>query len=606
MKRLTEKAREIRESEVTGWSVNRDRTLITFKKSGDSPHVSCWRLDPSGQVAEETPTWMLMDEQPGSWDILGWANTSQLALWRRLDDRSELQIVDVTDRGSESVLHKVVGRPVECRVTQSGRTEVLVAVSNGDRALLCLHYPDLDSYLLFEGAGEFSGAGAWDAEGRVLVVNVDAKNDSPGVQLYDYDARGYTEIKMFWPHEVLPVRAAGYSCGVVGLTGVNCSGQPVPGMLEMSSRAVRWFDAHAGYSCVEVAPSDAYILAAAWNGKEFTYRVLDITGNQIDDLHSDSGIATDLCFSGDGQHLVGWYQSPAMPPDVICWDVKSGEMRPVSRRNGRAVPGDMRWALRWAPDAGGQKLPEWMFEPGRGSNGGTVLFLHGGPRSRLNQTYDPVIAALVGAGWTVVGMNYPGSSGYGAEYRERIRSDWGGADATSIEWRVRSLHAEAGYRPICLYGHSYGGYLALLVASTVPELLQAVAVWAPVTDIQRLLGASAGMQRRWLEEELGDLRLDVKELWERSPVSRVLTLCSTRLLVGHGQRDEQCPVEQSRRLVRLLSDQSRADGFVQYLEDADSSHTPLQWRRWTDAVVAHFGRVTSSLLLAGGRLDKPS
>jgi pimeloyl-ACP methyl ester carboxylesterase len=606
---LTDKVRETREGEVTGWSVNRERTLITFKESGGFERLSCWRLGLSGTVAGQTWAWMLTGDQPGNWNILGWASPNKLVLWRRGDSHCELQIIDIVEGRPGSVRINVFGRPVECRVTRSGRTEVLVTVSNGGRAFLCMHYPDADSYLVFKGAGGFNGLAAWDPERRILAVNVDSKR-SPGVQLYAYDGRGYNEIDISWPEGIRPVSASGYDCSILGLTGIDCVGNSIPGTLDMSRRAVKWFGAHLGYSCVELGPSNKHMLTAAWMDAEYTYRVLDITGKQSGNVHPNSGVATNLYFSGDEQHLIGWYQSPTTPPDVICWNVESGEARPVGRRNGRETPRDMRWALRWTRDIDGRELPEWVFKPVRGWNGGTVLFLHGGPRSRLNQIYDPVIAALVGAGWTVVGMNYPGSSGYGMEYSERTRGDWGGADATSIEWRVRSLHADVGDRPICLYGHSYGGYLALLVASAVPELLRGVVVWAPVTDLHELLRGSAGMQRRWLEEELGDLRFNAQQLWERSPISRVPALCSTRLLVGHGRQDERCPVEQSRRLVELLNGQSRAGGSVHYQEDSDSSHTPSNWRWWTDAVLAHFARVSSPLLLAEGGLDsalpKPS
>jgi dipeptidyl aminopeptidase/acylaminoacyl peptidase len=217
-----------------------------------------------------------------------------------------------------------------------------------------------------------------------------------------------------------------------------------------------------------------------------------------------------------------------------------------------------------------------------------VLYLHGGPGGQLNQIYEPVIAALAGAGWTVRGVNYPGSSGYGPQDRDVVIGDWGGADARSVQRRLRSLHEGAGGRPICLYGQSYGGYLALLAAAAAPDLLSAVAVWAPVTDLPELLAATTGTQRRWLEGELGDLRSDPQQLWERSPVSQVSALLETPLLVGHGGRDEKCPIEQSRRLIELLGEQPPAAGLVQYLEDADSPHTSLHWDQWIGTVLAHY------------------
>ena len=84
-------------------------------------------------------------------------------------------------------------------------------------------------------------------------------------------------------------------------------------------------------------------------------------------------------------------------------------------------------------------------------------------------------------------------------------------------------------------------------------------------------------------------RIRAQQLWKRSPVSRLSVLLDMPLLVGHGRLDDRCPVEQSRRLVRLLGDQLPAEGLVRYLEDAHSTHAPSTWHWWTDAVVAHFG-----------------
>jgi dipeptidyl aminopeptidase/acylaminoacyl peptidase len=248
----------------------------------------------------------------------------------------------------------------------------------------------------------------------------------------------------------------------------------------------------------------------------------------------------------------------------------------------------MQWWLRWTSDGEGRRMPEWVFTPGGGGHGGTVLYLHGGPRGRLSPAYDPVIASFVSAGWTVVGMNYPGSAGYGAEYLEQSRGDWGGVDVAAIEWRLTALSA-AGDGPVCLYGQSYGAYLALLAAAAHPRLVNSVAVWAAVTDIQALLDVSAGSQRRWLEQELSDLATDPQRLWQRSPVSRLPELGESHLLVGHGRLDDRCPVEQSRTLVRRLRQRAGARGSIRYLEDPTAPHTPLTWRRWADAAVSHFG-----------------
>ena len=149
-----------------------------------------------------------------------------------------------------------------------------------------------------------------------------------------------------------------------------------------------------------------------------------------------------------------------------------------------------------------------------------------------------------------------------------------GAARTSaaVTTRLRELRGDG---PLCLYGQSYGAYLALLAA---PGLVDAVAVWAPVTDLPHLLEAATGLHRQWLLGELGDLASSERQLRERSPINRASTF--PRLLIGHSNGDDRCPVEQSRRFVERLTE-------VRYLEQEGNGHEPADMAEWTAAVVEH-------------------
>lgn len=579
---------------LADWRVNPDRTLIAVQQSGDDPRLACWRLGASGDVPEPDPMWVLPEEREGDWRILSWAATGQLALWRRRDGRAEVLIESVEGEAVQT-LYAILGRPIDCRATSSGRIEVMVAVPLGQRTMLCLLAPESDSYLPMSERGESTSVGAWDAERRVVVLNLDGEDGAPGVQVVRYGRRSQHEVPVSWPPRVRPRWATGHAPGVVGLTGADGSGRPVPGIMEISTGRVRWLAGHVGCSCVDVNPSGALLLVVQHRDAPDTYRMTDPAGEYVGELTVEPGVASDPCITRDGQHLIGSFQSPALPPAVTRWNIRTGRRQALSPPPAAIRFGSVNWELQWVPDTEGRSIPEWVFSPCGPGDVGTVLYLHGGPGGQLNQIYEPVIAALAGTGWTVRGMNYPGSSGYGQQYRDIVIGDWGGADARSVERRLRSLHEEAGGRPICLYGQSYGGYLALLAAAAVPSLLSAVAVWAPVTDLPRLVAAATGTQRQWLEGELGDLRSDPRQLWERSPVSQVSALLETPLLIGHGGRDEKCPIEQSRRLIELLGPQPQAVGLVRYLEDPDSPHTPLHWDRWIGTVLAHYESALSRI-----------
>ncbi|MGW6928764.1 alpha/beta hydrolase family protein [Lentzea sp. NPDC054927] len=512
-------------------SLNRNRLVVT--RPGE---VGLAQVGPDGDTDLAEIDWI----PAGDWHLVGWAAPNLVALRRR----GELGLLD-TDRRMLTSTHPVVGRTL-----RYNGTEALVAVVRNGRPVLCVHRPSAGTYQVLDATEGVSSVAAWDGQTLVLTRNrkvvVVHYNDTGSEQIVEFDA----------------VSAAGEG-PLIALTGAD----EVPGVLDLQSLDVRWFA--PGSAGIAVSPS-GLLLTTAWADHQYSYQVLDREGEVIGTPVPDHGIATDLTFTADERHLLGRHQSPAASPALVRWDIHSGQMSPL--------PGQQREeiAVRWQHQNSAQS-PEWLYEPETGGHQGIVLHLHGGPRSQLRQIHEPMIAALVRAGWTVIGMNYPGSSGYDAEFRDVVVGDWGGADVTAVTARLRELRRD---RPICLYGQSYGAYLALLAAAA--ELVDAVAAWAPVTDLPLLLESATGLHEQWLRTELGALADDPDQLRERSPINRPIT--APRLLMGHSKGDDRVPVEQSRRFVERL-------GADRYLEQTGNGHEPADFDSWTTAVVEHFGEV---------------
>ncbi|OLR93189.1 hypothetical protein BJP25_16970 [Actinokineospora bangkokensis] len=488
--------------------------------------------------------------------MLGWAGDHHVVLWLPTKP-ALLWVLDTTHRGAVARRLRVLGRPVRCRVTPGGGLEVLVVLTSRGAAELCLYRADDDTYAPIPGTRGVRGVGGWFDD--TIIVEGDR------LSLLRLSGGIPTEVPVSWPDGVRAVR----SVGRAGLTGIDGLGRSVPGILDPATGGVRWFHDQAGQDAVDLAPSGSRLLTMASADHRFVYRVLDRRGALVGDLVPPPGLATEVTFARDEHHLVGLHQSPAAPPRPAHWALPAA--------SGPAEGGPLRWFHRLVDD-----VPEWVFTPRDREPRGTVVFLHGGPRGQLRQLYDPVVEALVLAGWAVVGPNYPGSSGYGAAYRERGRGDWGGEDAEAVARRLRSLAADG--RPVHLYGQSYGGYLALLVATTTP--VAAVAVWAPVTDLPDLSAGMSGVRRRWLDDELGELLGDRARLWERSPLSRAPALAAVPLLIGHGTRDDRSPVAQSHRLleaVRAVDPRAPVRFF-----DHPGGHSIPDWSDWNRALVDHY------------------
>lgn len=102
-----------------------------------------------------------------------------------------------------------------------------------------------------------------------------------------------------------------------------------------------------------------------------------------------------------------------------------------------------------------------------------IIHPHGGPFGvRDHWGFDREVQFLASRGYAVLQVNYRGSGGYGREFLDKGRYQWGRAmqdDLTdAVHWAVAQGIADPGQ--VAIYGASYGGYAALAGVTLTPEL----------------------------------------------------------------------------------------------------------------------------------------
>jgi len=87
-------------------------------------------------------------------------------------------------------------------------------------------------------------------------------------------------------------------------------------------------------------------------------------------------------------------------------------------------------------------------------------------------------------GYAVLDIDYRGSAGYGADWREAIYRQMGTPELEDLEDGVAWLVAEHGVdaRRVGVYGGSYGGFLTMMALFKQPDLFACGAALRPVTD----------------------------------------------------------------------------------------------------------------------------
>lgn len=116
-----------------------------------------------------------------------------------------------------------------------------------------------------------------------------------------------------------------------------------------------------------------------------------------------------------------------------------------------------------------------------------VIHPHGGPFGvRDGWGFDTDAQFLAGRGYAVLQPNYRGSGGYGREFINRGRHQWGRAmqdDLTdAVKWAVDQGIADPAR--VAIYGASYGGYASLIGAMLTPDLYTCAVNYVGASDLE--------------------------------------------------------------------------------------------------------------------------
>ncbi|QLD90757.1 S9 family peptidase [Natronomonas salina] len=198
---------------------------------------------------------------------------------------------------------------------------------------------------------------------------------------------------------------------------------------------------------------------------------------------------------------------------------------------------------------------------------------HGGPRGRDSKAFDLYTQVLVQQGFSVLQVNYRGSTGRGREFVEALYDDWGGAEQGDVAVGVEHVLEEYEWLDddrIAVFGGSYGGYSAYWQLVQYPSLYDAGVAWIGLTDLEEMYETTMPHFRTELMEKYLGTPDEHPELYtERSPITHAENLAAPLFLV-HGVNDRRVPVSQA----RLFRDRLEELGYVAG-EDGDFEYEEL-------------------------------
>jgi dipeptidyl aminopeptidase/acylaminoacyl peptidase len=273
--------------------------------------------------------------------------------------------------------------------------------------------------------------------------------------------------------------------------------------------------------------------------------------------------------------------SPDQFTSIVAMDPASGRIEVLRRSSEAAADPALRGYFSRAepiefPTEGGLNAYGLFYPPAnpehrapKGEAPPLLVKSHGGPTASASSTLNLPIQFWTSRGIAVLDVNYGGSSGYGREYRNRLRGQWGVVDVDDCVNGARSL-AEAGRvdaARVMITGGSAGGYTTLC-ALTFRDFFQAGGSHYGVSDLEALARDTHKFESRYLDRLIGPYpqRRDLYQA--RSPINHAERLAAP-IIFFQGDEDRIVPPDQTEKMVAAI----RAKGLpVAYLLFAGEQH----------------------------------
>ena len=197
-----------------------------------------------------------------------------------------------------------------------------------------------------------------------------------------------------------------------------------------------------------------------------------------------------------------------------------------------------------------------------------VVWAHGGPTGHAPLVLDLEIAYFTSRGIGVAEVNYGGSTGYGREYRNRLREQWGVVDVEDCAAVAEALAAEGTADParLAIRGGSAGGWTA--AASLVATDVYACGtIIYPVIDLEGwAVGGTHDFESRYLDTLIGPLEEVPARYQERSPAARVERITAPFVLL-QGLDDVICPPAQSERFLARIAGRGVPHAYLAFEDE---------------------------------------
>lgn len=311
-----------------------------------------------------------------------------------------------------------------------------------------------------------------------------------------------------------------------------------------------------------------YFLATDHGNTVVYYGTLE--GELYPALH-DAQHVYGLSTGGTVDRAVVAISKPSHPGDLFVLHVTSGELEQLTNVNeaflqetilAEAEPFEFTSTDQW-------DLHGWMMKPIHFKEGDKVpliLEIHGGPHAMYANTYFHEFQCLAAQGYAVLYINPRGSHGYGQQFVDAVRGDYGGKDYEDIMDAVDYAIGNFDFideNRLGVTGGSYGGFMTNWIIGHTNRFKAAV-TQRSISNWISFYGVS-DIGYYFTDWQIKSSLNDIETLWKHSPLAYVDKM-ETPLLILHSEKDYRCPIEQAEQLFIALKDRKKTAKFIRFPE----------------------------------------
>ena len=174
-----------------------------------------------------------------------------------------------------------------------------------------------------------------------------------------------------------------------------------------------------------------------------------------------------------------------------------------------------------------------------------ILTAHGGPTGHSDAVANIKFAYFTSRGFTVIDVNYGGSTGYGRDYRNLLHGQWGIVDTEDIIAVAQGVIDQGIAEPnqVFIRGGSAGGF-AVLNALVHSDIFAGGADYYGVADLIPLAQDTHDFESRYLDSLVGPYPECADLYRERSPLTHAHNL-NVPVIFFQGLDDPIVPPSQS-------------------------------------------------------------